>query len=113
MSEHVHSVVGRDDFTLPDGRRERWTMCGICRLQTKTTYQNNDPVKIRFNFAGVWFDPVELLRLQLPVILCETCKGDGIDTDNGADCPACHGLGVVTEAGEPVPKAPPPSKIRR
>ena len=63
-------------------------------------------VKLQYRFAGVWFDPTDLLRIRPstaegPIGFCPTCGAKPPTVEGLPPCATCNGLGVTVD-GQPV-----------
>lgn len=109
MTAHVHNFVVRDDFVRPDSVRQVERRC-ICGLAERRRYDGQQILTVRYRYdemGGGWVDAAALLKLTLPVRLCDVCKG--IESTRG--CVKCDGLLVLEDDGRPLD--PPPKKPRR
>lgn len=70
-----------------------------CRLEEERVFRDGRCVSVRVRYAGVWFAPLELLRLPpLDIAECPECLG----ARWLAPCDLCGGVGVVGADGDPV-----------
>lgn len=103
---HVHDLTVYDRKTIAGGDGEIvWSVCD-CGLQSRRRLFHGEVIEIRFRAGGVdWRDPVELLRLDLPVKICHECHGEKVIRPSqfsqleARDCHVCGGLGVTTGTG--------------
>ncbi len=88
---HVHYLQPRARHERPDGAVEVYSGC-ICGLEERKVFDGDRPIGIRFRYGGLWFEPLDLLRLlPLPVQECPICLGE----PTLERCPGCEGMGVV------------------
>lgn len=85
----VHSRCNADPPT-PQNPDQR------CLLEEERVFRGETPVSVRYRLAGVWFSPLDLLRL-LPLDLeqCPDCEGERMLMP----CERCGGLGVTEDGG--------------
>lgn len=105
-ARHVHKLSPIDDYTRRDGIRQKHSRC-ICGLEEKREYEEESCIKITYRFGGIWLEPLDILRLTLPVAVCPTCEGH----PDGIACPTCGGLLVVD--AETLKRVPGPPKTVR
>lgn len=111
--EHVMRAVGR--IPEPDGAWTIHSVCGGgrayahlepapgvkpwhgCGLEQEVKIdKTGTPIGIRYRFAGVWFGPLDLIRLlPLDVRECPDCRGE----QPLGPCERCGKLGVVDAGG--------------
>ncbi len=101
MIEHGHEHLLRPASTqnLPDGRLIVHSVC-VCTLEEQRVTRGDVVTSMKFRFGGLWFSPLDLLRVGagLGVVECEACAGEAGLTP----CDRCHGLGVTGPDGEPL-----------
>lgn len=95
--EHLLRPVSKQD--LPDGRLIVHSVC-ICTLEEQRITRGEVVTALKFRFGGLWFSPLDLLRINahLGIIECADCGG----TAGLTPCELCHDLGVSDDAGEPL-----------
>lgn len=107
MMGHDHAFRIRDDFTRPDnGIRQVERQC-VCGLSERRRYDGEDVISVRYRYTpagGGWVEAAELLKVVLPVRLCDECGGGDVG------CEKCGGLLVVEDDGRPLDAAPPRSR---
>lgn len=97
-NRHEHALNVIQDYARSDGIREVRSKCSVCGLEEKRTFnEDGGPRGVLYRLNGGWLNPVDLLRLRLPVQLCSDCEGDG--------CAVC-GIGVL-EVGGRIMVSPP------
>jgi len=95
--EHLLRPVSTQD--LPDGRKLVHSIC-VCSLEEQRVTRGKTVTSLKFRFGGLWFTPLDLLRVSssISVMECPTCGGAIALTP----CDLCHGLGVTDPDGNPL-----------
>lgn len=96
---HEHLLRPASTQTLPDGREIVHSVC-ICSLEEQRVTRDDVVVGLKFRFGGLWFSPLDLLRLSsgLGIEECEACSG----VVGLTPCERCHDLGVTDDVGKPL-----------
>lgn len=98
MIEHGHQHHLRPASTqdLPDGRQIVHSVC-VCSLEEQRVTRDGAVTALKFRFGGLWFAPLDLLRLSatIGIIECECGGAAGL-----TPCDRCLGLGVTSVDGQ-------------
>lgn len=96
---HVHTFSPFSTFARPDGRREIGSRCqcgeGTVIEQKLVVNPDGSPHRLQFRIGMLWFEPLDLVRLGLPVEECAACHGKPPAVQGLPPCPLCNGLGVT------------------
>jgi hypothetical protein len=102
---------------LGDGRRQIDSRCqcanagpddpGTVMEQRILVDADGRPLRLQYRFGGLWFDPLDLLRMRPSVAagtltFCPECGGTPPLIEGLGPCPTCNGIGVTVDTGEPV-----------
>jgi hypothetical protein len=69
-----------------------------CYLEQRITFDENGNARMmQLRVGGVWFDSLQLARLDAPVMECPACLG--FDSPLSV-CESCLGLGVMQRDGQ-------------
>lgn len=100
---HEHLLRPASTQTLPDGRLIVHSVC-VCSLEEQRVTRGDVVTSMKFRFGGLWFSPLDLLRVgaSLGIIECEACGG----TAGATPCELCHDLGVTGPEGNPLEQRP-------
>lgn len=97
---HEHLLRPASSYTRPDGSRSVTFVCRgangakACSLEMEQVFRDQQPVRVRFRYAGLWLDALEMLRMTPPdVVECPDCHG----VEGLVPCMTCVGVGVVGE----------------
>lgn len=93
---HEHHLQPVAKTPLPNGNTSIHSRC-VCGLEEQRVFGGDDrPVSLKYRIGGVWFGPLNLLRLlPLPYEECGKCHG-GATLE---PCLQCGGLGVEAPGG--------------
>lgn len=106
---HRHRLVPVSVRDRPDGRQIHSRCVGSptasptdgCTLEQDVLVRDGRVVSLRYRFGGLWFAPLDLLRLPagIGVEVCPDCDGrPGL-----VACERCLDAGVVADGGGPLP----------
>jgi hypothetical protein len=89
---HNHYFQPRAFHPRPDGTKEVHRQC-VCGLEERRIFRaDGKPSGVKFRFAGLWLEPLDLLRLlPVPMAECPDCRG----VPQLVECDTCAGVGVV------------------
>lgn len=89
---HEHALISIQDIVRTDGIRDVRSKCSVCGLEERRSFTpEGAPHVIQYRLNGGWINPVDLLRLDLPVQICGGCDGEG--------CSSCAHVGVLERGG--------------
>jgi hypothetical protein len=96
---HEHTLRPIGVQQLPDGREIVSSQC-ICSLEQQSVVRDGRVIGLKFRFCGLWFSPLDLLRVgsDLGVEECPDCGGEA----GLVPCERCGDLGVTGQDGEPL-----------
>lgn len=96
---HEHLLRPVSTQNLPDGRLIVSSVC-VCSLEEQRITRGEAVTALKFRFGGLWFSPLDLLRISasIGVVECEACGGVAGLTP----CDLCLDLGVSGVDGKPL-----------
>jgi hypothetical protein len=96
---HEHLLRPASTQNLPDGRMIVHSVC-VCTLEEQRVMRGDVVTSMKFRFGGLWFSPLDLLRVgdNLGILECEACGGEA----GATPCDRCHDLGVTGPDGKPL-----------